>query len=203
MQNFFHDSKSHAYIPSAKAIIKPIKALANLFIQNNLPVIITRSSNNFGPFQYPEKLIPLFLTNAIDDKPLPLYGDGLNIRDWLYVIDSCQAIDLILHKGKDGQIYNIGADNERTNIEITRMILKLLHKPESLIKPVKDRPGHDRRYALDCAKIKGLGWKPQYDYEEAMQETVNWYTENESWWRKIKEGKREFRQFYQKYYSRR
>ncbi|GAH59440.1 unnamed protein product, partial [marine sediment metagenome] len=153
------------------------KAAADLLVKSyyvtySLPVIITRSTNNFGPYQHPEKLIPLFITNAVDDTHLPLYGDGMNVRDWLHVIDNCSAIDLVLHKGEPGEIYNIGADNERTNIEITRMILKLLGKSENLIKSVQDRPGHDRRYALNSTKIKRLGWKTSYDFEEAMKETV-------------------------------
>jgi len=177
------------------------KAAADLLVKSyyvtyNLPVIITRSSNNFGPYQHPEKLIPLFITNAVDDTYLPLYGDGMNVRDWLYVIDNCSAIDLVLHKGRPGEIYNIGADNERTNLEITRMILKLLGKPEDLIKLVQDRPGHDRRYALNCSKIRKLGWKVDYDFAEAMKTTVRWYRDNQDWWRKIKKRDSEFREYY-------
>ncbi len=181
------------------------KAAADLLVKSyyvtyNLPVIITRSSNNFGPYQHPEKLIPLFITNAIDDIYLPLYGDGMNVRDWLYVLDNCQAIDLVLHKGEPGEIYNIGADNERANIEITKMILKLLDKSENLIKLVQDRPGHDRRYALNSTKIRKLGWEMSYDFEEAMKSTVDWYINNEDWWRKIKEGDKEYREYYRKQY---
>ncbi len=168
------------------------------FTTYKLPIIITRSSNNFGPYQYPEKLIPLFVTNALEDKPLPLYGDGLNVRDWLYVLDNCQAIDLILHKGEIGEIYNVGADNERTNVEITKAILGILGKSEDLIKKVKDRPGHDQRYSLDSSKIRKLGWKPEYNFEKALRETVNWYRNNESWWKKLKERAEEF---YKKQYS--
>ncbi|GAF76772.1 unnamed protein product, partial [marine sediment metagenome] len=138
----------------------------------NLPVLITRSSNNYGPWQYPEKLIPLFITNLIEGKKVPVYGDGLNIRDWLYVLDNCSGIDMVLHKGKIGEIYNIGADNERTNKEITEIILKGLGKDESSIEYVKDRPGHDRRYALDSTKLKKLGWKPEYGFDQAMKETI-------------------------------
>jgi dTDP-glucose 4,6-dehydratase len=163
------------------------------------PVLITRGSNTFGPFQYPEKIIPLFITNAIDDLPLPLYGDGLNVRDWIYVLDHCEAIDVVLHRGKLGEIYNIGGGNELPNIELTRLILKLLGKSESLIRFVKDRPGHDRRYSLDCSKIKALGWEPRYSFEEALSETVRWYIENEWWWRKIKTG--EFWKYYKKQYG--
>jgi len=155
------------------------------FITHQLPVVITRSSNNFGPYQYPEKFIPLFVINALKNKPLPLYGDGKNVRDWLYVIDNCEAIDIILHKGKTGEIYNIGGGNERMNIDVARMILKSLGMPESLIKFVEDRKGHDRRYALDSGKIKKLGWKPESKFEERLRETVKWYMDNEWWWKKL------------------
>ena len=151
----------------------------------DLPVLITRSSNNFGPYQYPEKLIPLFITNALRDKPLPVYGDGLNVRDWIYVIDNCSAIDLVYRKGKIGEIYNIASGNEKTNLEVTDLILKELNKPKSLIKFVKDRPGHDRRYSLDFTKMNKLGWKPKYDFESAMKATVKWYVENEWWWKPL------------------
>ncbi len=166
-----------------------------------VPVMITRGSNTFGPYQYPEKVIPLFITNAIDDQPLPLYGDGMNVRDWLYVLDHCEAIDLVLHEGKPGEIYNVGAGNELTNLELTRLILKLLRKPESLIRFVEDRPGHDRRYSLDCTKIKALGWQPRHKFEEALEETVRWYLENQWWWRKIKSG--QYMEFYRKQYEKR
>ncbi len=168
------------------------------FTTYKLPIIITRSSNNYGSYQFPEKLIPLFITNALENRPLPLYGDGLNVRDWLYVLDNCRAIDLILHKGRIGEIYNVGADNERTNIEITKTILKILEKGENLIKRVKDRPGHDRRYSLDSTKIRELGWKPEYNFKKALKETVNWYRNNESWWRKLKVKAEEF---YKKQYG--
>ncbi len=168
------------------------------FTAYKLPVIITRSSNNYGPYQFPEKLIPLFITNALENKPLPLYGDGLNVRDWLYVLDNCSAIDLILYKGEIGEIYNVGADNERTNIEITKAILKILGKDEGLIKRVKDRPGHDRRYSLDSKKIRELGWRPEYDFEKALKETVNWYRNNETWWRRLK---KKAEKFYKKQYG--
>lgn len=168
------------------------------FTTYQLPVIITRSSNNYGPYQFPEKLIPLFITNALENKSLPLYGDGLNVRDWLYVLDNCQAIDLILHKGEIGEIYNVGADNERTNIEITKAILKILEKGENRIKRVKDRPGHDQRYSLDSTKIRELGWKPEYNFEKALKETVDWYRNKKSWWRKLKEKAEEF---YKKQYG--
>jgi dTDP-glucose 4,6-dehydratase len=166
-----------------------------------LNTVVTRGSNTFGPYQYPEKVAPLFITNAIDNEPLPLYGDGMQVRDWLYVEDHCAGIDLVLHKGPPGEVYNLGGSNERYNIDVTRLILKLLGKPESLIKPVADRPGHDRRYALDCAKLKALGWTPSRDFETAMAETVSWYAKNEWWWRPIKSG--EFKAYYAKQYGER
>jgi dTDP-glucose 4,6-dehydratase len=166
-----------------------------------LNAVVTRGSNTFGPYQYPEKVAPLFITNAIDDEPLPLYGDGLQVRDWLYVEDHCAGIDLVLHRAKAGEIYNLGGGNERHNIDVTRLILRLLGKPESLIRPVADRPGHDRRYALDCAKLHALGWRPARDFETAMAETVNWYRQNEWWWRPIKSG--EFKEYYRRQYGER
>ncbi len=165
----------------------------------HLPVIITRSSNNFGPYQYPEKLIPLFITNAIEGQQLPLYGDGMNVRDWIYVDDNCAAIDVVLHKGVEGEVYNIGGGNERTNVEITDIILKETGKPESFIKKVKDRPGHDRRYSIDSSKLSSLGFTARHSFNDAMKATVKWYTENESWWRKIKSE--EFKKYYKKAYG--
>ncbi len=164
-----------------------------------VPVIVTRASNNFGPYHYPEKIIPLFITNAIDDLPLPLYGDGMQVRDWLYVLDHCSAIDLILEKGQPGEVYNIGAGNERTNRELTGLILKLLGKPESLIRYVTDRPGHDRRYSLDSGKIGALGWRPAYQFEQALAGTVRWYRDNEWWWRPIKSGA--YAEYYKQQYG--
>ena len=166
-----------------------------------LNTVVTRGSNTYGPYQYPEKVLPLFVTNAIDDEPLPLYGDGMQVRDWLYVEDHCSGIDLVLHKGEPGEVYNVGGGNEKHNIEVTRLVLRLLGKPESLIKRVTDRPGHDRRYALDCAKIKALGWQPARDFEAELAETVEWYKKNEWWWRPIKSG--EFREYYQRQYGER
>jgi len=154
----------------------------------NLPVLITRSSNNFGPYQYPEKLIPLFITNLLEGKKIPLYGDGLNVRDWLYVIDNCEAIDLLLQHGKEGEIYNIGANSEKTNLEITKKILNLLERDETYIEYVPDRLGHDRRYSLDCSKINKLGWKPRFEFKKALETTVNWYKDNKWWWKPFKEG---------------
>lgn len=167
----------------------------------DLPVIVTRSSNNFGPYHYPEKLIPLFVTNAIDDLPLPMYGDGLQVRDWIYVLDHCSAIDLILEKGEPGEIYNVGGGNERTNRELTYLILDILGKPESLIQTVKDRPGHDRRYSLDSGKVRELGWQPRYRFEDALADTVRWYQDNEWWWRPIKSG--EYTEYYSRQYGER
>lgn len=168
-----------------------------------LPTIVTRGSNNFGPYHYPEKLIPLFITNALDDLPLPVYGDGKQVRDWMYVLDHCQGIDIAFHKGQTGEIYNVGGGNERYNIDITHLILKALGKPESLIRYVTDRPGHDRRYSIDCSKLKALGYQPVKSFEERLEETVRWYVENEAWWRKIKEKQAEFKAFHEKWYAER
>jgi len=158
----------------------------SFFTTYGLPVVVTRSSNNFGPYQYPEKMIPLFITNALENKKLPVYADGMNVRDWLYVLDHCEAIDIALHKGKIGEIYNVGGGNEITNIELTRKILKFLGKDEDLIQFVKDRPGHDKRYSLDCEKIKALGCQPRYGFERALKETIDWYKDNVSWWQPLK-----------------
>jgi dTDP-glucose 4,6-dehydratase len=166
-----------------------------------LNTVVTRGSNTFGPYQYPEKVAPLFITNAIDDEPLPLYGDGMQVRDWLYVEDHCAGIDLAMHRGEPGGIYNLGGGNERHNIEVTRLILRLLGKPESLIRPVTDRPGHDRRYALECSRARALGWRPAHDFESAVAETVEWYRKNEWWWRPIKSG--EFKEYYRQQYGER
>jgi dTDP-glucose 4,6-dehydratase len=165
-----------------------------------LPVNITRCSNNYGPYQFPEKLIPLVIANALNDKSLPVYGDGLNIRDWLYVEDHCSAIDLVLHKGVNGEVYNIGGNNERTNIQIVKTILAELGKPESLIQFVQDRPGHDRRYGIDATKIRTeLGWVPKHNFETGIKETIRWYLENQEWWKRIQSG--EYQQYYAKQYG--
>jgi dTDP-glucose 4,6-dehydratase len=154
-----------------------------------LPVNITRCSNNYGPFHFPEKLIPLMIINALNDKELPIYGDGLNIRDWLHVEDHCQAIDLVLHNGRNGEVYNVGGNNERTNIEIVKTILQHLNKPESLMKFVTDRPGHDRRYAIDATKLRTeLGWSPKYNFDTGIEQTINWYLNNREWWENIISG---------------
>ncbi|HNW59711.1 MAG TPA: dTDP-glucose 4,6-dehydratase [bacterium] len=170
------------------------------FVTYGLPVVITRCSNNYGPFQFPEKLIPLFVTNALEDKSLPIYGDGMNIRDWIYVMDHCDAIDFLIHNGANGQVYNIGSGNERTNLDITGIILRELDKPESLKTWVADRLGHDRRYSVDTAKIRALGWTPQHTFEEAMTQTIRWYRENQWWWGKLKTG--EYLEFYKQNYKR-
>lgn len=154
-----------------------------------LPVNITRCSNNYGPYQFPEKLIPLIISRALNDESLPVYGDGLNIRDWLYVEDHCSAIDLVIHKGKIGEVYNIGGNNERTNVHIVKTILNELGKPESLITYVTDRPGHDRRYGIDPTKIMNeLGWKPKHNFETGIKETIQWYLSNKEWWTRIQSG---------------
>ncbi|HYC92512.1 MAG TPA: dTDP-glucose 4,6-dehydratase [Thermoanaerobaculia bacterium] len=168
-----------------------------------MPVIVTRASNNFGPFQYPEKLIPLFVTNALDDLPLPLYGDGKNVRDWLFVDDHCAAIDFLIERGESSEVYNIGGGNERENREITYRILELTGKPESLIKPVGDRQGHDRRYSLDTKKLERLGFKCDTDFDAALERTVRWYIDNPQWWRAIKERSAEYKAYYEKQYANR
>ncbi len=169
------------------------------FVTYNLPVIITRCSNNYGPYQYPEKLIPLFVTNAIENKKLPIYGDGKNIRDWIFVMDHCDAIQFLIEKGHEGQVYNIGAGNEMMNLQITDFILKALNKPKSLMTFVADRLGHDRRYSVDTSKIRSLGWEPKHNPEEAMAKTVDWYAENRWWWEKLKTG--EYLEFYKQNYK--
>lgn len=167
-----------------------------------LPVNITRCSNNYGPYQFPEKLIPLMISKALADEPLPIYGDGLNVRDWLYVEDHCSAIDLVIHKGKNGEVYNIGGHNERTNLQIVQTILEQLGKPESLITFVKDRPGHDRRYGIDPTKIMNeLGWKPKHNFETGIKETIEWYLQNKEWWTRIQSGA--YQEYYAKQYGER
>jgi dTDP-glucose 4,6-dehydratase len=168
-----------------------------------VPVIITRASNNYGPNQFPEKIIPLFITNLIDDLPVPLYGDGQNERDWLHVEDHCRGVDLLIEKGASGEVYNIGGGNQVKNVDLTHRILKLVGKPSSLIKPVADRQGHDRRYSLDTGKLESLGWKPQVPFEEGLAQTVRWYRENERWWRPIKNDDPAFRKYYQEQYGNR
>jgi dTDP-glucose 4,6-dehydratase len=156
------------------------------FITHKLPVIITRCTNNFGPYQYPEKLIPLFITNLIENKKVPVYGTGKNVRDWIYVEDHCKAVDFVLHKGNVGEIYNIGGGAEKTNLEITEKIISMLHKDDSMVEYVKDRLGHDLRYSLDCTKLQKLGWAPEHEFDDALCDTVRWYVKNRWWWEKLK-----------------
>ncbi len=180
------------------------KAAADLFVQAyhrtyGLPTTISRCSNNYGPYQFPEKLIPLMIARALDNESLPVYGDGANVRDWLYVLDHCKAIDLILRKGKEGEVYNIGGHNEKSNLEVVKAILKALDKPESLITYVADRKGHDRRYAIDPAKIeKELGWVPEENFDTGIQKTFQWYLDNQDWWKNILNG--EYKNYFQKMY---
>ncbi|SHJ34623.1 dTDP-glucose 4,6-dehydratase [Dethiosulfatibacter aminovorans DSM 17477] len=181
------------------------KAGADLIVRSyhetyGLPVNITRCSNNYGPFQFPEKLIPLMINNCLEDRPLPVYGDGMQVRDWLHVYDHCAAVDAVLHRGIDGEVYNIGGNNERANIEIVRLIIKTLGKSEELIQHVKDRPGHDRRYAIDNTKITGqLGWEPSYTFEKGIQETIEWYLDNTGWIENIVSG--EYVKYYERMYT--
>lgn len=183
------------------------KASADLLVQAyhrtyGLPITISRCSNNYGPYHFPEKLIPLMIANALNDKALPVYGEGLNVRDWLYVEDHCKAIDLIIHNGKEGEVYNIGGHNEKANIDIVKTILKILDKPESLITYVADRKGHDMRYAIDPTKIHSeLGWLPETKFDDGIVKTVNWYLENKPWWEKIISG--EYMEYYKKMYDER
>lgn len=169
------------------------------YVTYKVPVMVTRGSNNYGPFQYPEKLIPLFVTNAIESKPLPVYGDGKQVRNWIYVLDHCTGIDTVLHKGQAGEIYNVGGPSEEYNLDITHTILRLLDQPQSLISYVKDRPGHDRRYSLNADKLKALGWQPQYDLGAGMKATVDWYVANEAWWKPLKSG--EYLEYYKRQYG--
>ena len=167
-----------------------------------VPTTISRCSNNYGPYHFPEKLIPLMIIHALDDKPLPVYGDGLNVRDWLYVGDHCSAIDLIIRKGRVGEVYNVGGHNERANIDVVKTILKQLGKPESLIEHVTDRKGHDRRYAIDPTKIHDeLGWEPTTKFEDGIKKTVQWYLDNRDWWMGIISG--EYQSYYDRMYGKR
>ena len=171
-------------------------------ITYGLPVTVTRGANNIGPYQYPEKVLPVFVTNAIDDPPLPVYGDGKQRRDYQYVMDHCEALDVVLHRGKPGEVYNIGTGSEMENLTMVEILLDELGKPRSLIQHVTDRPGHDRRYCLNVDKVRALGWQPQHTHEEAIRATVRWYVENEWWWRPIKSGER-YKQYYEANYAQR
>ena len=169
---------------------------------HGLDAVITRCSNNFGPYQFPEKLIPLMIANALEDKPLPVYGDGLHVRDWIYVQDHCSAIDLVLRKAKSGSVYNIGSEHDVPNILIVKLLLKILGKPESLIRFVEDRPGHDRRYAMDSSRLRrDLGWKPAHSFEQALRATVRWYLDNRPWWEHIRSG--QYTTYYKRLYGKR
>ncbi len=181
------------------------KAASDLLVRaavetHGFPAVITRCSNNYGPYQFPEKLIPLVITNALEDRPVPVYGDGLNVRDWIYVGDHCAGLDAVMHGGVVGEVYNIGGESERTNIEVVKTILRLLEKPESLITFVHDRPGHDRRYAMGVEKMRTkLGWSPSVRFEEGLSATIEWYRQNEAWWRRVKSG--DYKKYYQEMYD--
>jgi dTDP-glucose 4,6-dehydratase len=182
------------------------KAAADLLVRSyahtyGLPAVITRCSNNYGPYQFPEKLIPLFISNLLRDEPVPVYGDGLQVRDWVHVRDHCSAVERVWRAGRVGEVYNIGGRCERTNLELTHLLLDLLGKPRSLIRYVKDRPGHDRRYAIDCSKVeRALGWRPQVSFDEGLRETIRWYEENAGWVARVRSG--EYRQYYERQYGR-
>lgn len=199
---FTEDTPIHTSSPYSSS-----KASADLLVlayhrTYGLPVTISRCSNNYGPYHFPEKLIPLMIINALHDKPLPVYGDGLNVRDWLYVEDHCRAIDLILHKGTVGEVYNVGGHNEMKNIDIVKLICRALGKPESLIQFVTDRKGHDRRYAIDPTKIhRELGWLPETKFADGIQKTIQWYVSHEDWWQPIVSG--EYMAYYEKMYGNR
>ncbi|NOQ68070.1 NAD-dependent epimerase/dehydratase family protein, partial [Patescibacteria group bacterium] len=180
------------------------KASADLLARSyfktfSLPVVITRSSNNYGPYQFPEKVIPLFISNILEGKKVPVYGTGMNIRDWIYVLDNCEGLDAVMHNGEIGEIYNIGGGNEKTNLELTEIILNELGKDESHIEYVDDRLGHDFRYALDIEKAKKIGWEPKHTFEDAIKKTINWYLENENWWKKLQT--KELEEYYEKQYG--
>lgn len=183
------------------------KASAELLVRSyhithGLPVVTTRASNNIGPYQYPEKRVPLYITNALDDQPLPIYGDGSQVRDHLFVEDHCAAIDLVLHAGADGEVYNVGGENDATGLEVAKLIVERLGKDEGLLQFVGDRTGHDQRYALDSSKVAALGWKPASDFRAGMERTIDWYVANENWWREIKE-RQDYRDYYQRNYGNR
>jgi dTDP-glucose 4,6-dehydratase len=199
--SFHEESPLHPRNPYAASKAGGDRLAYSFWASYGLPVVITRASNNYGPYQYPEKLIPLFVTNAIDGEPLPLYGDGRNVRDWLFVRDHAAAIDFLLDAGEPGETYNIAGGNEAENIEITRRVLGLLGKPESLIRFVDDRPGHDRRYSLDAGKLARLGFRSATPFDEGLAETVRWYRDREDWWRPIKEKDGAYREFYRGQYG--
>ena len=199
--SFHEESPLHPRNPYAASKAGGDRLAYSYFASYGLPVIVTRASNNYGPYQYPEKLIPLFVTNAIDGEPLPLYGDGRNVRDWLYVEDHAAAIDFLLDAGEPGETYNIAGGNEAENIDITRRVLELLGRPESLIRFVDDRQGHDRRYSLDAGKLARLGFRTSTPFDEGLEETVRWYRQRENWWRPVKERDAAYREFYRTQYG--
>ena len=201
--SFHEESPLHPRNPYAASKAGGDRLAYSYFASYGLPVIVTRASNNYGPYQYPEKLIPLFVTNAIDGEPLPLYGDGRNVRDWLYVEDHAAAIDFLLDAGEPGETYNIAGGNEAENIDITRRVLELLGRPESLIRFVDDRQGHDRRYSLDAGKLARLGFRTSTPFDEGLEETVRWYRQREDWWRPVKERDAAYREFYRTQYGNR
>jgi dTDP-glucose 4,6-dehydratase len=199
--SFHEESPLHPRNPYAASKAGGDRLAYSYFASYRLPVVVTRASNNYGPYQYPEKLIPLFVTNAIDGQPLPLYGDGRNVRDWLYVKDHAAAIDFLLDAGEPGETYNIAGGNEAENIEITRKVLRLLERPESLIRFVDDRPGHDRRYSLDAGKLARLGFRSETPFDAGLAETVRWYRERADWWRPVKERDTAYQEFYRSQYG--
>jgi len=198
---FKEEDPLHPSSPYAASKAGADRLVFSYYVTYDLPVIIVRPSNNYGPYQYPEKFIPLFISNALEDKDLPLYGRGTNVRDWLFVSDHCRALDLVGRNGELGEVYNIGANNEIENIVIARTIVERLKKTDTLIKYVQDRLGHDRRYALDCRKIHNLGWKTEKDFAVGLTETIDWYCENMEWWQKIKYKSPEFIRFHDHYYK--
>jgi dTDP-glucose 4,6-dehydratase len=199
---FTEETPYHPNSPYSASKAAADHIVSSYFHTFGMPVVVTNCSNNYGPYQFPEKLIPLMIANALNNTPLPVYGDGLNVRDWLHVKDHCIALDCVLHKGKNGEKYNIGGNTEKANIEIVRHILRHLGKPESLISYVKDRAGHDRRYAIDASKIKmELGWEPSYTFDRGISETVDWYVANRKWWERIISG--EYRNYYVQQYEKR
>ncbi|MEI6512072.1 MAG: dTDP-glucose 4,6-dehydratase [bacterium] len=198
---FSEDSRIEPNMPYAASKAGGELMARAYFKTHGLPLIIARPSNTFGPNQYPEKMMPLFITNAIDDEPLPIYGQGQQIRDWLYVLDNCSALKLILEHAPVGEVYNVGANEEHRNIDVALIILELLGKPKRLIQHVADRPGHDCRYALNADKLGGLGWKPQFEFNKALENTVQWYVNNQQWWRAIKEKQIEYQAFTKEWYK--
>ncbi|MGQ9664842.1 MAG: dTDP-glucose 4,6-dehydratase [bacterium] len=199
--SFREDSPLNPSSPYAASKAAADALVMSYYKTYGLPILITRSSNNYGPYQFPEKLIPLVILNALNNKKVPVYGDGLNVRDWLYVEDNCEAIDLVLHEGKIGEIYNIGGENELTNLYVVKFILKKLNRPDTLITFVKDRPGHDRRYSLSLNKIRRqIGWHPKTSFESGLRKTIDWYRKNQKWLKTTASG--EYRNFYKKHYAR-